>query len=283
MSHDEGYEAAAVPRMAGSGSLPQAEPLLSLTGVSRGYARDSGPVHALRGVSLSLHAGEVLALVGPSGSGKSTLLSVVTGWETPDAGELTFGSSLSATAAPQLPWHDLAVVPQSLGLLEELTVAENVLLPARLAGAARARRDYDERAAGLLSRLHLDSLAERRPSETSLGEQQRAALARALLLDPRILVVDEPTTHQDRARADRVFGELHHAASTGAGIMVATHDRGIVDHADRVVEIRDGSARPWGRVSGCGPPDGALRRAGNATGAATHRRASPEADRSSRQ
>lgn len=218
---------------------PEAGPLLTLADVSRSYGSGSGRVQAVHCVSVGVHAGEMLALVGPSGSGKSTLLFITAGWEEPDTGEIFLHPALSATSVAKLPWWELAVVPQSLGLLDELTVAENVVLPARLGGFLGGGAG-EERAAGLLARLDLDILSERRPSEVSLGEQQRAALARALLLEPVILIVDEPTTHQDRKRADRVFEELHRGAEAGAAIIVATHDEEILDHADRVLEMRDG-------------------------------------------
>lgn len=220
---------------------PKDGALLTLTDVSRSYARGAGRVDAVRRASVSVNAGELLALVGPSGSGKSTLLFVMAGWEAPDTGELSLHPALSATSVARLPWWELAIVPQSLGLLDELTVTENVILPARLGGRL-TRSEREERATDLLARLDLDMLSERRPREVSLGEQQRAALARALLLRPMILIVDEPTTHQDRKRADRVFEELHRAAEAGAAIVVASHDTEILDHADRVLEIRDGVA-----------------------------------------
>lgn len=216
------------------------EPLLTLTGVRRSYTRGAAEVHALRGVDLTVWPGELLALVGASGSGKSTLLFLLAGWEAPDGGSIAVGSSLSAPAPGRLPWRELAVVPQSLGMVDELTIGENVTLPIRLSGVDRQEDGMEERGEEVLARLDIEHLAERRPGEASLGEQQRAALARALLLEPRIVLVDEPTTHQDHKRADRVFEELHHAAAAGTAVVVATHDATILDHADRVLRLHDG-------------------------------------------
>src|SRR5207244_10538107 len=139
-------------------------------------------VHALLGVTMNLHPSSVAALVGPSGSGKTTLLNLLCGWEHPDAGDILWlGRSESLV---DRPWTDVAVVPQDLGLLEELPIRENVELPLRLRGTLdeHGRR----RAASILSGFGLDHLVDRSPLEVSLGEQQRTALARALVVSPRL-------------------------------------------------------------------------------------------------
>ncbi|MGH3319327.1 MAG: ABC transporter ATP-binding protein [Streptosporangiaceae bacterium] len=216
------------------GPLPR--PVLAARGVSRAYERGAERVQALRDVDLALHPGEMLGLVGPSGSGKSTLLFVLAGWEPPDTGRVVSGSSLSRSAA-ELPWGELAVIPQALGLLDDLTIEENVELPARLAG----RRDGG-RLARLLDLLDLDRLADRRPGETSLGEQQRA-VARALLLHPPIVLADEPTTHQDSVRTERVLVALRTVVlERDAAVVVGTHDERVLAYVDRVAELRDGAA-----------------------------------------
>jgi putative ABC transport system ATP-binding protein len=133
------------------------------------------------------------------------------------------------------------VVPQKLGLLEDLTVRENVAYPARLAGTSLDDRDrVDE----LLARLGLDLLAERRPSETSVGEQQRTAIARALLLRPTLVVADEPTGHQDRGWTEKVFAELRAACDDGTACVMATHDETSKRFLDRTLSIRDGHLVP---------------------------------------
>ena len=217
--------------------------MLELRAVGKRYRRGSETVHALRGVDFQLAAGEVVALVGPSGSGKTTLLGVVCGWERPDDGEVAWSPSLPAADGAALGWGDLAIVPQALGLIEELTVAENVALPARLDG----RRDpagAAARTAYLLERFGLAHLAGRLPAETSLGEQQRAAVARALLLEPRLIVADEPSAHQDAGWAGVVFAALREAAGAGAACLMATHDPEGLAFADRVAGMADGALGP---------------------------------------
>ena len=204
----------------------------------KSYRRGSEEVHALREVSLSVAPGELVALVGPSGSGKSTLLFALAGWETLDSGTVQV---LGAPPGTQR-WGDVGVVPQALGLIDDLTLRENAALPARLGGlepeAQQAAADELER---LVGSLHLDAVAQRRPSATSLGEQQRAAVARALVLAPPVVLADEPSTHQDHVRAGLVFHLLRDAAERGAAVVVATHDPAGYDYADRVVEMRDGA------------------------------------------
>ena len=152
-------------------------------------------MHAVRDVTLAVAAAELVMLSGRSGSGKSTLLHMLAGWEPADAGSIGY-----ANGAVPPPWRELAVVPQQLGLLEELTVRENVEYPARLAGVLA---DLGDTADELLDRLGLLHLADRYPPEISVGEQQRTSLARAVLLTPSMLLVDEPTGHQDAGWAAR--------------------------------------------------------------------------------
>lgn len=129
----------------------------------------------------------------------------------------------------------MAVVPQSLGLLEELGIRENVELPLRL-----ARREDDQLSEQLLEGLRLAHLADRRVDEVSMGEQQRTAVARGLVMRPRLFLADEPTSHQDRVLVEEVFSHLRAAALHGATVVMATHDPSGVERADRVVHMRDG-------------------------------------------
>jgi putative ABC transport system ATP-binding protein len=212
---------------------------LTVDAAVKEYRRSSEVVHALRDVSLEDSPGEMVAMVGPSGSGKSTLLFALAGWETLDRG------SVSVLGEPpgQQRWGDVGVVPQALGLIEDLTLRENAALPVRLApdGATVDRNAATEELERLLEALHLGSVAQRRPASTSLGEQQRAAVARALVLRPQAVLADEPSTHQDHVRAGLVFSLLRSAAERGAAVVVATHDPAGYDYADRVVEMRDGA------------------------------------------
>jgi ABC-type lipoprotein export system ATPase subunit len=211
-------------------------PVLAATGLRKTFSRGSEPVHALDGVDLVVRGGEVVALVGPSGSGKSTLLALLCGWDTADAGTLAWSGPLAGRRPESFGWAELALVPQALGLVADLSLADNVLLPARLRGGA----DAPARAARLLADFGLASLADRYPHQASLGEQQRAAVARALLLRPAVVLADEPTAHQDRGSADGLLDALAAAAAEGSAVLLATHDEVARARADRVLAMRDG-------------------------------------------
>lgn len=213
------------------------EPLLSVRGLRKTFTGGVEPVHALRGVSLEIEPEEVVAIVGPSGSGKTTLLMALLGWDTPDAGDVVWrGETLPHLG--RLEWDEVAIAGQRLGLVEELTVEENVELPLTIAGMPEGERA--ERVANALEALALDSLADRPPAATSLGEQQRTAIARALIREPRLLVADEPTSHQDRERKRLVFGRLEEHKSRGGSCLVATHDPETLAFCDRILHMDSG-------------------------------------------
>lgn len=205
--------------------------------VTRRFTRGAESVTALAGVDLAVVGGELVALAGPSGSGKSTLLALLCGWDEPDDGVVTCTGPLAGRRPADLGWSELALVPQALGLVGELSLADNVLLPARLCGALAQARP---RAHRLLADFGLAHLADRRPSQASLGEQQRVAVARALLLRPAVLLADEPSAHQDRRHADVLLDALVAQARAGSAVLVATHDEQAWRRADRVLAMRDG-------------------------------------------
>lgn len=213
--------------------VPEPTSVLDVVDVSKSYRRGDEIVHALDGVSLTLGSGELVGLIGRSGSGKTTLLNVVAGWELPDSGTID-----RAGSADDVPgWGELAVVPQKLGLFDELTVRENLEYPARLTGRlAELGGRIDE----LMENLAIAHLVERYPKETSLGEQQRAAVARALVLSPRIVLADEPTGHQDAVSERRVLDAFGRAADDGASCLFATHNVLLAPRLDRVLEMADG-------------------------------------------
>ena len=211
------------------------EPILAVRRVSKVFPHHAGDVvHALESVSFEARPGEILGLVGRSGSGKTTLLNVIAGWEQPTEGQVVWADGADP-AAP--PWSDAAVVPQKLGLMEELTVEENVAYPARLAGTLDEREDVIHE---LIGRLGLFELRSRYPRETSVGEQQRTAIARALAVPSKVLLAAEPTAHQDTNSAERVFAGLRRAADAGTAVVVATHNRDVIKHLDRVLAMADG-------------------------------------------
>lgn len=204
--------------------------------LTKGYKRGPERVVALNDVDFSLRPGELVALVGPSGSGKTTLLNLIAGWEQPDSGRVVWCPDADARM-DALPWEDLAIVPQRLGLVEELSVEENVGLPLRL---GQSPADAGHVVTMWLDRFGLTELAPRLPFEASLGEQQRTALARALVRRPRLLLADEPTGHQDEAWASGVLNALRTACDEGTTVLLATHDTEHLALVDRVLSIADG-------------------------------------------
>ena len=188
-----------------------------------------GTVTILRDVSLSLGDAALVVLAGRSGSGKSTLCHLVAGVMRPSAGSVLVADG---PAHRVRDWAVVSLLPQRLALAPELTVAENALLPAQLRG-----RPVDPE---LLGRLGLDAIADRPVHETSLGEQQRTALARALVLGPPVAVLDEPTGHQDDEHVGLILNALVAAARAGTLVLVATHDQRVIDVADETVRLRSG-------------------------------------------
>jgi putative ABC transport system ATP-binding protein len=213
--------------------VPEPTSVVDVADVSKSYRRGDEIVHALDDVSLTLGSGELVGLIGRSGSGKTTLLNVVAGWERPDSGTIDLAAATEGVPS----WEELAVVPQKLGLFDEFTVRENLEYPARLTGRlAELGGRIDE----LMENLAIAHLAERYPKETSLGEQQRAAVARALVLSPRLVLADEPTGHQDAVSERRVLEAFGRAAADGASCLIATHNALLAPRLDRVLEMADG-------------------------------------------
>lgn len=215
------------------------EPALSAVGLRRRFAHPSGDVEVLRGLELRVAAGELVTVSGRSGSGKSALLALLCGFDSPDAGCVLL-DGVPITGAPA--WHTCAVLPQALGLAQELTVAENVALPLRLRAdiPKPSRTAVQARVTELLTELGIAELADRYPLEVSFGQQQRVALARAVAGRPRVLLTDEPTAHLDAASTPAVLALLRRCASEGAAVIVATHDAEVHRIADRRVRLLDG-------------------------------------------
>jgi ABC-type lipoprotein export system ATPase subunit len=201
-----------------------------------------GGRNVVDGVSLEVHDGQVVGLVGPSGSGKSTTLLLLAGLEPPDAGVVRLDgedlAGLGQAGRQALRRDRVALVFQGYGLLSLLTARENVELPFRV-----ARRDPAAAATAAtrwLGLLGLGDRADQRTDQLSGGERQRVALARALAVEPAVLLVDEPTAELDEENRDRAVGLLRDAADRGAAVVVATHDPEVVDLCDRVVRLVDG-------------------------------------------
>ena len=202
--------------------------VVSIVDVSRTIEAHGTEAVLLAPVSVDLHAGTLVAVSGPSGSGKTTLCNIIIGWERSDTGSVHWADDEAAS------WARLAVAPQRLALLPSLDIRENLALPFWSSGFDVPEPEFD----ALTRSLEIDSLLRRRPSEVSFGEQQRAAIARALLGSPRLAVLDEPTGHQDEARATLVIDALLAARDNGTCVLVATHDPDIIAAADEVLPLR---------------------------------------------
>jgi putative ABC transport system ATP-binding protein len=221
-----------------------ASELLTARQLTKTYpGRDGGPkVPVLRGVSVRVGPGELVAIVGPSGSGKSTLLYCLSGLEPPTSGELELlGRSLSALGhrgLARLRRGHVGFVFQAYNLIPSLTAAENVALPLRLAG--RHGSDVAAGTAAALAEVGLSDRAGHRPAALSGGQQQRVAVARVLAARPELVFADEPTGALDTAAGAQVLALLRGAAVEGRAVVMVTHDVSAAALADRVLVLRDG-------------------------------------------
>ena len=218
-----------------------------ITGVEKTYRFGHRTVRALAGVDVTIKAGEFIAIMGASGSGKSTLLHLCALLDTPDAGSISVDgrnlAQLSESQATLFRRETVGVVFQSFNLVPTLTLLDNVLLTARLAGKyTPAIRD---RAIELAGTLGLADRITHRPDALSGGEQQRAAIARALLLKPRVLLADEPTGNLDSISAENFWrllkGVLADSVASPTTVVVVTHEPAAAAYADRVLVLRDGA------------------------------------------
>ncbi|MFA6545304.1 MAG: ABC transporter ATP-binding protein [Limisphaerales bacterium] len=221
-------------------------PLLRATGLHKTYRIGSSLVEVLRGVDLTVEAGEFVALRGASGAGKSTLLHLLGGLDRPNHGEIHFRSrslaALTNNELAKLRVTHVGHIFQAYHLLPELDALENVCLPARVArlDAAEAER----RARELLRRVGLEHRLEHRPTELSGGEQQRVAIARALINRPALILADEPTGNLDSHTGEEILNLLCELrAERNATLVIATHDSRVATRAPRVVELVDGALR----------------------------------------
>jgi len=216
--------------------------MIELTGIRKTYRQGGAEIRALDGIDLSIRPGEFVAIMGPSGSGKSTLLNVLGALDKPDAGRYRLGTDqvgeLDDDAASDLRNRRIGFVFQSFHLLPRLTVLENVLLPQRYAQPPDAQAP--QRALQLLERIGLGSRTGHRPGELSGGQLQRAAIARALLNQPALLLADEPTGNLDSKSAIEVMALLTELNAGGQTLVLVTHDPDIAARAGRTIHLHDG-------------------------------------------
>ena len=221
--------------------MPESAPLIAVDHVSKTVTDSSGTLDILRDIDFTLGSHETLAIVGASGSGKSTLLSIMAGLDTPSSGTVRLAGqdlfALDEDGRAQLRGHKMGFVFQSFQLMPHLTALENVMLPLELAG----RRDARARATEMLQRVGLGQRLQHTPRLLSGGEQQRVALARAFVVEPAVLLADEPTGSLDHATGAAVMElMLQLNREQGTTLVLVTHDRGLAERCQRSITLEAG-------------------------------------------
>lgn len=217
--------------------------LIELKRIYKDYSQPNGVQNVLRGIDLEIERGEFVAIVGPSGNGKSTLLNLLTGIDHPTRGDIVVNDvSLNTLSNKEMTaWRgaNVGIVFQFFQLLPALNLLQNVMLPMEFLGRLD-KHQRRHRALQLLDQVGLSDAAERLPSQVSGGQQQRAAIARALANDPPLIVADEPTGNLDAATADSVFDLFSHLRDRGKTLVMVTHNPLLAEAASRTLEIRNG-------------------------------------------
>lgn len=231
-------------------------PVLQTRGLVKSYRKNRLEVPVLRGVDLEIFPGEVTAMVGRSGSGKSTLMHLMATLDRPDQGEVLFHGqridNASRRERDHFRNHDIGIIFQFYHLMPELSAIENVLMPTMIGnsilGFLKSRTEHRQRAAALLERVGLAERMHHKPNEMSGGEMQRAAIARALMSDPTVLLADEPTGNLDTETGRSILDLLHDLnESDELTIVMVTHDDAIAAVADRTVRLESGQIAETGR------------------------------------
>lgn len=212
-------------------------------GIHKTFGKGDAAVHALRGVSLSVDKGEMIAVMGKSGSGKSTLLNILGGLMTMDEGELYVdGKKMDFRKKKYLLNYrrrEVGFVVQYFALIDDMNVYKNVSLPLRYQGIPRAK--IKQRTTKMLQHLGIEEKAKAYPGELSGGQQQRAAIARALVKNARIILADEPTGALDEGTGDDVMKLFQRLKKKDRAIIIVTHDNKVAEYCDRIVYLRDGA------------------------------------------
>ncbi|KGJ94167.1 ABC transporter ATP-binding protein [Colwellia psychrerythraea] len=221
------------------------EALIKLTKLTKDFTGDAGVTSAIKGVDLTINAGEYLSIAGPSGCGKSTLLSILGLLETPSSGEYLLNGylahDLDVYQRAEIRNKEIGFIFQAFNLIGDLTVLENVALP--LSYRKMKKKERDEIAMNSLEKVNMADRAKYYPAQLSGGQQQRIAVARSLVVDPSILLADEPTGNLDTANGGAImdlFDELH---DEGRTICMVTHDARFAKRSKRIVQLEDGVLR----------------------------------------
>jgi putative ABC transport system ATP-binding protein len=247
---------------------------IEIDGLTKHYVVGQGRVLALDGVSLSIAAGTMVAIMGPSGSGKSTLMNLLGLLDTPTSGSYRIEGAevagLSDAARSRERRERIGFIFQSFNLLPRKSAIENVAIPLMYAGVGRAERQ--ERARMILEQVGLGDRMRHRPTELSGGQQQRVAIARALINQPALILADEPTGNLDSRTGREVLGLLRQLHAAGRTIVVVTHDRAVAEIAQRIVTLVDGRIVSDEQVDGAdaGPAAGHGATAVATWGSASH-------------
>ncbi|WP_209328700.1 ABC transporter ATP-binding protein [Pseudoalteromonas sp. PA2MD11] len=216
--------------------------MIKLTNLSRVFRTQDVETTALNNINLHVNEGEFLAIMGPSGCGKSTLLSILGMLDSPSAGSFEFlGEDIAEFGEKQLATlrkASIGFVFQSFNLIDELTVFENVELPLQYQNISKSERK--QRVDAILKRVAIDHRADHLPQQLSGGQQQRVAVARALVINPKLILADEPTGNLDSKNGDEVMAMLRELNREGTTVIVVTHSEKEGNYADRLVRLLDG-------------------------------------------
>jgi len=222
---------------------PLSEAMIDLRGITKAYETDAGPFLALKGIDLAVKTGEFVAVVGKSGSGKSTLINMFTGIDHPTSGKVIVAQTpirqLNEGQMAEWRGQKMGIVFQFFQLLPTLTIRENIMIPMDLA-QKYSEMERHERAMCLLDQMGMADDADKFPAAVSGGQQQRAAIARALANDPPILVADEPTGNLDSRTAESIFQLFESLVAGGKTILMVTHDDELAARVPRSITISDG-------------------------------------------